>query len=97
MFIQSSTRLNSRDSFVVRNTSSQMQYVWYGKALGQDMDKITLADELANNMNEFDETRGIVSVVVVPKEGFIDTVPVGNQTRRQNPGRRRTGRVLGSD
>jgi hypothetical protein len=40
-----------------------MQYVWYGKGLGNDMDKIALADELANNMNEFDETRGIVSII----------------------------------
>lgn len=46
---------------MVRNTDSKIQYVWYGKALGQDMDKLGLVDELANNMNEFDETRGIVS------------------------------------
>jgi len=62
---QSAARLNSRDAFVVRNTDSKMQYVWYGKALGQDMDKIALIDELANNMNEFDEIRGIVSQQVI--------------------------------
>ena len=60
-FFKSASRLNSRDAFVVRNTTTQMQYVWYGKALGQDMDKLGWIDELANNMNEFDETRGIVS------------------------------------
>jgi hypothetical protein len=47
-----------------------MQYVWYGKGLGNDMDKIALADELANNMNEFDETRGIeIKLVVKILEG----------------------------
>lgn len=65
----SASRLNSRDSFVVRNANTQIQYVWYGKG-SSDVEKVTQTDELATMLCDWDDRKGIkVKLIVKCLEG----------------------------